>query len=188
MRGGLKYLIPAILLTVMGSRITGQELEPASKEDLNVKFSLGNYSVGDELNYSGEVENPTSSKISIKSREGKGLEWELWKWEEDGENRKLCATQTFKENINFIFKEGGVMKFSYEKNKLNIETEDVTTKYRGIPIPDFILNLVLSNIDIPVYIFKEKGKYSILFRSPYSKDREDYLMIVESDKFEVLDK
>ncbi len=84
--------------------------------------------------------------------------------------------------------EGGIMKFSYERNRLNIKTKDVIIKYRGLPVPGFILNFILSNVDIPTYIFEESGEYTILFRSEYSKDGETHLMTFRSDKFEVLDK
>lgn len=85
MRAGLKYLIPIILFSLINkpaSSTPKQKLEsnsqdisteyhesrqnqttPVSKEDVTINFLLGTYSVGDPLNYTGEVKNLTSKNL-----------------------------------------------------------------------------------------------------------------------------
>ncbi len=198
----LRHLIPAMLFIFLANNTTvspepklesspperiieyseGQQ-NPISKRDLTIEFLLGTHSVGDELNYLGKIKNLTSSRISIKPNERKGLEWELWK---DGE---LFTVQRFKENITMILEKRGSIELGYEGGKLKVgETRNANIKYGAMSIPKFLLNFVLANINAPAYIFEESGRYSIRFSLAYSKDGEEHLMTHESKMFTVLDK
>jgi hypothetical protein len=159
-------VIPIVTQEVK-EEVKEEQEQIVERNDFDINLTLGNYKVGDYLNFSGVIKNKTDKSITINNLEKNSLEYKLLKGSDVLFSEKGTASR-------LVLYPNGYIDSKYEDNKLKsklwgLSYEDV--KYKFTIKPDCPLPLTMS---VPYKSFKlnEAGLYTLQADLTYSIEEE----------------
>lgn len=156
--------------------VTPIDQEKPTRDDFDINLTLGEYKVGDYLNFSGQMKNKSSSNIDIDNSDRKSLEYKLLKDNEVlfSDKGTVCKLTIYPNGFfDSIYKDNKLktkllgVKFEDAKNKLDIPVDCPMAFSISVPYTSFVLN--------------EAGVYTLQANLIYSIEGSNYSLTFSKD-------
>lgn len=144
------------------------------RNDFYVTMDFSNYSVGDNFNFSVQIQNSTQDDIIIDNISKKSLEYQVLKEGESIYSSKVT------QDISVTMHPLGFVDIDYSDNKVKVsfQNDDVTYQGQTYSIPYPLLISRTENADS--FTFQESGDYQLQLSFDYSISGDNYTSTYQS--------
>ena len=168
------------------SQIKTLEIVVSQRNDLVSNVTLGTYKVGDNFDFSAQVQNSTINDVTIDNSNKDSLEYKLIK--NDG---TVVLDKMFDQQAKMVLHQNGYIKLDYNGTNVGISLANGYAILDGTPIDsswgnDNVISFSFGN-QKPLYIFSnaDAGNYYLETVVKYSMNGNNYEVKLDSSSFAV---